>query len=191
MGMARIARRADGKDRRRAATCARSAASCTRSTLDGKASKLPSWAARRDAVWRQLCGYALERKKGDAEAARKFALAQYKNLYRAGRTPSSTNERRAADPRLVSKVKSSSSLGEPAGGVTFLDFAEPRPPHRAPRRGPLGPREDDDKPKKRNGSYKFLGDVGFVQNHATMDRGRDVEGRRESRDIDKAALRAA
>lgn len=25
-----------------------------------------------------------------------------------------------------------------------------------------------DKPKHRNGSYKFLGDVGFVQNHATM-----------------------
>lgn len=27
-----------------------------------------------------------------------------------------------------------------------------------------------DHPKKRNGAYRFLGDVGFVQNHATMDR---------------------
>lgn len=26
-----------------------------------------------------------------------------------------------------------------------------------------------DKPKRRNGAYRFLGDVGFVQNHATMD----------------------
>lgn len=26
----------------------------------------------------------------------------------------------------------------------------------------------EDKPRKRNGSYKFLGEVGFVQNHATM-----------------------
>jgi putative DNA primase/helicase len=26
----------------------------------------------------------------------------------------------------------------------------------------------EDKPRKRNGSYKYLGDVGFVQNHATM-----------------------
>lgn len=28
----------------------------------------------------------------------------------------------------------------------------------------------EDHPKKRNGAYKFLGDVGFVQNHATMER---------------------
>lgn len=27
-----------------------------------------------------------------------------------------------------------------------------------------------DKPKKRNGSYKFMGDVGFLQNHATMEK---------------------
>jgi len=27
----------------------------------------------------------------------------------------------------------------------------------------------EDHPRKRNGAYKFLGDVGFVQNHATMD----------------------
>ena len=27
-----------------------------------------------------------------------------------------------------------------------------------------------DKPKKRNGSYKFMGEVGFLQNHATMDK---------------------
>lgn len=27
-----------------------------------------------------------------------------------------------------------------------------------------------DHPKKRNGAYKFLGDVGFVQNHATMEK---------------------
>lgn len=46
-----------------------------------------------------------------------------------------------------------------------------------------------DKPKKRNGSYKFLGDVGFVQNFATMDRVAvwRPDGRVER--VDKAALR--
>jgi len=45
--------------------------------------KLPPYLTDRDAVWRQLCGHALERKKGDEVAAKKFALAQYKNIYRA------------------------------------------------------------------------------------------------------------
>jgi DNA repair protein RadD len=45
--------------------------------------KLPSYLTDRESVWRQLCGHALERKKGDEGAARKFALAQYRNLYRA------------------------------------------------------------------------------------------------------------
>jgi putative DNA primase/helicase len=47
-----------------------------------------------------------------------------------------------------------------------------------------------DHPKKRNGSYKFLGDVGWVQNHATM---AEVamwrEGARAGT-IDRSALRA-
>ena len=76
-------------------------------TLDGKGSKLPSWAADRDAVWRQLSYLALERKRGDAEAARKFALAQYRNLYRAWPASEfSVTNVEAPDPRLVSKVKS-------------------------------------------------------------------------------------
>lgn len=49
--------------------------------VDGKASKLPQWAADRESVWRQLCYHALERKRGDTAAARKFALAQYKHIY--------------------------------------------------------------------------------------------------------------
>lgn len=32
-------------------------------------------------VWRQLAGYALERKNGDIEAAQRFAQAQYRNIY--------------------------------------------------------------------------------------------------------------
>lgn len=42
---------------------------------------LPNFLQDREAVWRQLCGYALERKGGDEDAARRFAQAQYKNLY--------------------------------------------------------------------------------------------------------------
>lgn len=45
--------------------------------------KLPSYLADRNAVWRQLSYHALERKKGDELAARKFALAQYRSIYRA------------------------------------------------------------------------------------------------------------
>lgn len=75
--------------------------------INGKAEKLPSWAADRDAVWRQLCYHALERKAGDMEAARKFALAQYKNLYCTWpRAEFSHTNVEPPDPRLVSKVKS-------------------------------------------------------------------------------------
>lgn len=35
----------------------------------------------KDAVWRQLCGLALERKRGDIEASERFAKAQYRNIY--------------------------------------------------------------------------------------------------------------
>lgn len=39
--------------------------------------------ADREHVWRQICGLALYRKKGDAEAAERFAKAQYRNIYGA------------------------------------------------------------------------------------------------------------
>lgn len=48
-----------------------------------EAAKLPAYLADREAVWRQLCYHALERKKGDIAAAERFAKAQYQNLYRA------------------------------------------------------------------------------------------------------------
>jgi DNA repair protein RadD len=76
-------------------------------TGNGKSTKQPDWALDRDAVWRQLSHLALERKKGDETAARKFALAQYRNLYRAWPTSEfSTTNVEPPDPRLVSKVKS-------------------------------------------------------------------------------------
>lgn len=42
---------------------------------------LPAWAGDKDRTWKQLCGYALQRKKGDPLAARKWANAQYKTLF--------------------------------------------------------------------------------------------------------------
>lgn len=39
------------------------------------------WLADKEHIWREICGLALERKKGDIEAAGKFAFAQYMNLY--------------------------------------------------------------------------------------------------------------
>lgn len=49
----------------------------------GKAKKAKPAAHLEDksAVWRQLCGYAMERKKGDQVTAQKFALAQFKTIY--------------------------------------------------------------------------------------------------------------
>ena len=42
--------------------------------------KLPSEFRNRESVWRQIIGYSLQ-KKADPEAARRFALAQYRNIY--------------------------------------------------------------------------------------------------------------
>jgi DNA repair protein RadD len=63
---------------------------CTTETLSGVmvevgaskgGKKVPAYLADRQTVWLQLCGYAAERKKGDHEAARKFARAQYQKFY--------------------------------------------------------------------------------------------------------------
>lgn len=68
--------------------------------------KLPPYLVDRASVWRQLGGLALERKKGDAEAARKFALAQYKNLYRSWpHAEFDPNNVEAPHPLLVRKVQ--------------------------------------------------------------------------------------
>jgi DNA repair protein RadD len=76
-------------------------------TLDGKASKLPSWAADKEAVWRQLTYHALERKKGDIDGAKRFAYAQYKGIYGSyPRRQFDIANTEAPDPRLVSKVRS-------------------------------------------------------------------------------------
>jgi len=48
--------------------------------MDGPAANLPTWAQDRTSVLRQLCGLALERKRGDEAAARKFVLAQHKEI---------------------------------------------------------------------------------------------------------------
>lgn len=68
--------------------------------------KIPLYLKDRESVWRQLCGHALDRKKGDAAAARKFALAQYKNLYRAWPANEfSETDIEVPDPQLVRKVQ--------------------------------------------------------------------------------------
>lgn len=51
--------------------------------MTNTAPKLPSYLTDREAVWRQLSQHALERKRGDEVAAKKFALAQYKHIYNA------------------------------------------------------------------------------------------------------------
>ncbi|WP_250533501.1 DEAD/DEAH box helicase family protein [Caballeronia sp. AZ10_KS36] len=43
--------------------------------------KVPEYLRDRTSVWRQLCCLAIERRPKDQEAARKFALAQFRNLY--------------------------------------------------------------------------------------------------------------
>lgn len=46
-----------------------------------------------------------------------------------------------------------------------------------------------DKIKKRNGSYKFMGDVGFVQNHATMEKVAVWKPDGPVEQVDRAAMR--
>lgn len=48
----------------------------------------------------------------------------------------------------------------------------------------------EDKPRKRNGSYKYDGDVGFVQNHATMEEVAMWRSGARAGFVDKAAIRA-
>jgi hypothetical protein len=46
-----------------------------------KASKLPEWMRDREGIWFELCTWAAGKKSGDLEAARKLALAKYRNWY--------------------------------------------------------------------------------------------------------------
>jgi len=76
-------------------------------TLNSKATKLPSWATDREAVWRQLCYIGIERKPNDMDKARRFALAQYKTMYSAWpKAEFDATNIELPDPRLVAKVKS-------------------------------------------------------------------------------------
>ncbi len=75
--------------------------------INGKATKLQPWQVDREANWRQLIHHSLERKGGDIEKARKFALAQFHNIY--GGFPKARFDPAMAEPpsyELVSKVKS-------------------------------------------------------------------------------------
>ena len=47
----------------------------------GAASKLPDWMQNRGSVWSQLCTYAERKYNGNADQAKKFALAKYKAFY--------------------------------------------------------------------------------------------------------------
>ena len=50
-------------------------------TEHGKSSKLPDWASNRKWAWEQICGYSDLRFPTDAEKARKYAYANFKQLY--------------------------------------------------------------------------------------------------------------
>lgn len=49
--------------------------------LTNTKAELPPYLQDREAVWRQLCGLGLERKRGDIEAAERFSKAQYRNIF--------------------------------------------------------------------------------------------------------------
>lgn len=42
---------------------------------------MPTWQGNPSRTWNQLCGMAMQRKKGDVQLARKWALGQYKGLF--------------------------------------------------------------------------------------------------------------
>jgi len=59
----------------------------------------------RDAAWEMICCEALRRKRGNAQKAKKFALAQYRNLY--GDWPKSAfSPAEVCDPALASHIHS-------------------------------------------------------------------------------------
>ena len=53
--------------------------------VEGKSKKpeppMPAWRGNPDRTWQQLCALGMERKKGNAQDARRWALGQYKTLF--------------------------------------------------------------------------------------------------------------
>jgi len=75
--------------------------------VNAASSKTPAYLKDKSSVWRQLCCLAVERKPTDPEAARKFALAQFRNIY--GHWPNSdfsTSNLEAPTIELKGKVQS-------------------------------------------------------------------------------------
>ena len=71
-----------GKERpRRQNTIDHKPGELTEVSLKGKASQRPEWMSDKATVWREIVGYALDKKGGDYERANKFALAQFRNMY--------------------------------------------------------------------------------------------------------------
>lgn len=74
--------------------------------IDHKKPEVPAYLQDRDSVWRQLCHHALDRKRGDVDAAEKFAKAQYRNLYGTWPRFAMRNvEPEAPHPQLIRKVQ--------------------------------------------------------------------------------------
>lgn len=72
--------------------------------ISGKTSK--PYLENKEQVWAELLHISLQRKRGDVEAAKKFALAQYRNFYEEWPQKSwSDVPSEYVDPRLVSHVK--------------------------------------------------------------------------------------
>lgn len=68
--------------------------------------KPPSYLVDRASVFRQLSQHALDRKKGDIESARKFALKQYHNIYKSWPLAEfSTSNVEPPHPMLIRKVQ--------------------------------------------------------------------------------------
>lgn len=68
--------------------------------------KFPEYLADRDAVWRQLSYHAMERKGADTVAAKKFALAQYKSIFKTWPDLDFNPENvEVPHPQLLRKVK--------------------------------------------------------------------------------------
>lgn len=71
-----------GKERpRRQNTISHKPGELAEVSLTGKSTFKHPWMRDRDGVYRQICGYALDKKGGDIEAAGRFAYAQYRNMY--------------------------------------------------------------------------------------------------------------
>lgn len=71
-----------------------------------KKPEIPEYLADKNRAWRQISGFALHMKRGDEPRAKKFAYAQYKEIFGSWpKAPWNPNDAEPPHPQLANKIK--------------------------------------------------------------------------------------